>query len=100
MYSEPCVRFTKLMMPNTSVSPAASKNNSTPYCTPLSSWDKTSVVIHYPLWDTVNVDRSVESVASAHTGGRVTRSSLPGAHQVRPTVPQTGANLGPGVAVS
>src|SRR5690554_1941506 len=49
MYSEPCVRFTKLMMPKTSVSPAASRNNSTPYCTPLSNCDKTSVVIHYPF---------------------------------------------------
>src|SRR5690606_828789 len=57
------------MMPNTSVSPAASKNNSTTYCTPLSSWDKTIEVIHFPLWETVNVDRCIESVASAPKRG-------------------------------
>src|SRR5690606_28410206 len=32
------------------------KNNSTPYCTPLSSWDKTSVVIHCLYFLSVNFD--------------------------------------------
>src|SRR5438874_1693392 len=43
MYSDPCARLTKLMMPNTSVSPAASRNSSTPYCRPLSSCASSSV---------------------------------------------------------
>jgi hypothetical protein len=30
MYSEPCARFTKFMIPNTSVSPAASRNSRMP----------------------------------------------------------------------
>src|SRR5882672_12137416 len=36
MYSEPCARLTKSMMPNTSVSPAASRNSSRPNCRPFS----------------------------------------------------------------
>src|SRR3954468_7083487 len=35
MYSEPCARLTKSMMPNTSVKPAASRNSSSPNCSPF-----------------------------------------------------------------
>src|SRR5262249_1300573 len=35
MYSEPCARFTRSMMPNTSVRPAASRNSSSPNCKPF-----------------------------------------------------------------
>src|SRR5713226_3264918 len=35
MYSEPWARFTRSMMPNTSVSPAASRNSSSPNCSPF-----------------------------------------------------------------
>src|SRR5690606_3158415 len=35
MYSEPCARLTKFMMPKISVSPADSRNSRTPSCTPL-----------------------------------------------------------------
>src|SRR5687768_8050474 len=45
MYSEPWARFTKLMIPNTSVKPAASRNSRTPYCSPLSSWARRSVAL-------------------------------------------------------
>src|SRR5881394_1552661 len=38
MYSEPCARFTRSMMPKVSVSPAASRNISRPSCTPFSTW--------------------------------------------------------------
>src|SRR5690606_38811326 len=38
MYMEPWARFTKFMMPNTSVSPAAMRNRRTPNCRPLSAW--------------------------------------------------------------
>src|SRR5688572_10802361 len=37
MYSEPWARFTKFMMPKTSVSPAASRNSRTPSCRPFSA---------------------------------------------------------------
>src|SRR5207244_13534280 len=36
MYSEPCARLTRFMMPNTSVRPAASRNSITPSCSPFS----------------------------------------------------------------
>ena len=45
MYSDPCARFTTFMMPNTSVSPADSRNSSTPSCSPLSSWVKNRPVV-------------------------------------------------------
>src|SRR5438067_8610323 len=35
MYSEPCARLIMSMMPNTSVSPAASRNSISPNCTPF-----------------------------------------------------------------
>src|SRR4026208_2035142 len=35
MYSEPCARLTRSMIPNTSVNPAASMNSSRPNCGPL-----------------------------------------------------------------
>src|SRR4029079_10030456 len=35
MYSEPCARLTRSMIPNTSVNPAASMNSSRPHCRPL-----------------------------------------------------------------
>src|SRR5437660_3558798 len=35
MYSEPCARLTRFMMPNTSVSPAAIRNSITPSCRPF-----------------------------------------------------------------
>ena len=37
MYSDPCARFTKFMIPNTSVSPAASRNSRMPSCRPFSA---------------------------------------------------------------
>src|SRR5262252_5636284 len=37
MYSEPCARLIMSITPNTSVSPAASRNSITPNCSPLSS---------------------------------------------------------------
>src|SRR5688572_16422417 len=40
MYSEPCARFTRFMMPSTSVSPAAIRNSMTPSCTPFSNCSK------------------------------------------------------------
>src|SRR2546422_6311956 len=40
MYSEPCARLTRFMMPNTSVSPAAIRNSITPNCRPFSSCSK------------------------------------------------------------
>src|SRR5881396_682992 len=40
MYSEPCARLTRFMMPNTSVSPAAMRNSITPNCRPFSSCSK------------------------------------------------------------
>src|SRR5690242_2844105 len=41
MYSAPCARFTRFMMPSTSVSPAAMRNSMTPSWTPFSSCSKT-----------------------------------------------------------
>src|SRR5690349_24865321 len=35
MYSEPCARLTRFMMPKTSVRPAAIRNSMTPNCSPL-----------------------------------------------------------------
>src|SRR5262249_49896932 len=35
MYSEPCAKFTRSMMPNTSVRPAARRNSSSPNCKPF-----------------------------------------------------------------
>src|SRR5258708_28313003 len=40
----PCARLTKFMMPNTSVRPAAIRNNSTPSCAPLSSCSRKSAM--------------------------------------------------------
>src|SRR4051795_1372332 len=42
MYSEPCARLTKSMMPNTSVSPAASRNSSRPNCNPFKNCSTTT----------------------------------------------------------
>src|SRR5258706_8683369 len=41
MYSEPCARFTRFMMPKTSVRPAAIRNSITPSCSPLSVCSRT-----------------------------------------------------------
>src|SRR4029077_6898924 len=41
MYSEPCGRFTRFMMPKTSVRPAAIRNSITPSCSPLSVCSRT-----------------------------------------------------------
>src|SRR3546814_11220519 len=38
MYSEPCARLTKFMMPNTSVRPAAIRNSKIPNCRPFKDW--------------------------------------------------------------
>ena len=40
MYSEPCARLTRSMMPKTSVRPAASRNSSMPNCTPFKHCSK------------------------------------------------------------
>src|ERR1700716_3734144 len=37
MYSDPCARFTKFMIPNTRVSPAAIRNSRMPSCRPFSA---------------------------------------------------------------
>src|SRR6476619_7402513 len=44
MYCTPCARLMKSITPNTSVSPAAIRNSSTPNCKPLSVWTMSSVV--------------------------------------------------------
>src|SRR5581483_804801 len=44
MYSEPCARLTRSMMPNTSVRPAASMNSSRPNCRPLRHCSMNSVM--------------------------------------------------------
>src|SRR5256885_10264532 len=55
MYSEPCARLTRFMMPNTSVSPAAIRNSMTPYCRPFSNCSKSRAMKngdrpHFPKW--------------------------------------------------
>src|SRR5712691_2720755 len=42
MWSEPCARFTRFMMPKTSVRPAAIRNSITPSCSPLRVCSRTS----------------------------------------------------------
>src|SRR5574337_870014 len=42
MYCTPCARLMKSITPNTSVSPAAIRNSSTPSCRPLRVWTTTS----------------------------------------------------------
>src|SRR6185436_7697630 len=51
MYSEPCARLIMSMMPNTSVSPAASRNSISPNCRPLSpcSRKRIGVRARFPL---------------------------------------------------
>src|SRR5262245_39946312 len=44
MYSEPCARFTRSMMPKISVRPAASRNSSNPNCSPLRHCSRTSSI--------------------------------------------------------
>src|SRR4029079_4231185 len=44
MYSEPCARLTRSMIPNTSVNPAASMNSSRPNCRPLRHCSMNSVM--------------------------------------------------------
>src|ERR1041384_2577742 len=44
MYCTPCARLMKSITPNTSVSPAATGNSSTPSCSPLKHWTTNSAV--------------------------------------------------------
>src|SRR5262245_40142028 len=44
MYCTPCARLMKSITPNTSVSPAAIRNSSTPSCSPLSTCTSTRVM--------------------------------------------------------
>src|SRR6267154_2513657 len=44
MYCTPCARLMKSITPNTSVSPAAIRNSSTPSCKPFRVWTMRSVV--------------------------------------------------------
>src|SRR5215475_9206160 len=45
MHRTPCARSMKSITPNTSVSPAAIRNSSTPSCRPLSVWTMRRVVL-------------------------------------------------------
>ena len=45
MYNEPWARLIMSMMPNTRVSPAASKNNISPNCSPLSDCSRSKVAV-------------------------------------------------------
>src|SRR2546423_8364019 len=56
MYWTPCARLMKSITPNTSVRPAAIRNNRTPSCSPLRIWTTRSVV------DTVLLHRAVLGV--------------------------------------
>src|SRR6266702_6424374 len=44
MSNEPCARFTRFMMPKTSVRPAAIKNSITPSCSPLRVCSRTRTI--------------------------------------------------------
>src|SRR6478672_3393769 len=44
MYCTPWARLRKAITPNTSVSPAATRNSSTPSCSPLKHWTTNSEV--------------------------------------------------------
>src|SRR5687768_480481 len=48
MYSEPCARLIMSMMPNTSVSPAASRNSIKPNCTPFRVCSRNRVALTAP----------------------------------------------------
>ena len=45
MYSDPCARFIMSITPNTSVSPAASRNSISPNCRPLSNCSAMRVAV-------------------------------------------------------
>src|SRR5437868_1866862 len=49
MYSEPCARLTRFMMPKTSVRPAAIRNSMTPNCSPLRHCSTTRSQFNGPL---------------------------------------------------
>src|SRR6185312_2331451 len=49
MYCTPCARLMKSITPNTSVSPAAIRNSSTPSCSPFSVWTRRRVTDIAPL---------------------------------------------------
>src|SRR5919201_3956683 len=49
MYSEPCARLTRFMMPKTSVRPAAIRNSMTPNCSPLRHCSTTRSQLNGPV---------------------------------------------------
>src|SRR2546423_10548013 len=49
MYCTPCARLMKSITPNTSVSPAAIRNSSTPSCRPLRVWTMRRVMLMRPV---------------------------------------------------
>src|SRR5262245_46072439 len=63
MYCTPCARLMKSITPNTSVSPAAIRNKSTPSCSPLSTCTRTRVVFMAPC-------KSCRNANARHPGRR------------------------------
>src|SRR5262245_11192279 len=68
MYCTPCARLTKSITPNTSVRPAAIRNNRTPSCSPLSTCTRTRVVFM----------RQTRQVRSPHGAKRNAGTADPG----------------------
>src|SRR3954462_635230 len=67
MYCTPWARLMKSITPKTSVSPAATRNRSTPSCSPFSAWTSSRPVVTarsaHPARGGVGIDRVGEDLA-------------------------------------